>query len=380
MTRLRVFVLLTTLVVVGILGYFVSLVARGYRFDTKNFKFLPNGILVAKSEPDGASIFINGDLKGATNSNIPLGPGTYDVEISLTGYTSWKKRLTVQKEEVTQVTAQLFKTAPSLSPSTYDGAQNPVISEDYSKIAYTNSEGLWVMDVSVLPIGFSNDPKQITDGNLELSSYQFSPNSRQILLQTKSGYYLLETSNFIPQSQRVNVANQKDQILADWKEQRSKKEDSQFKLLPPEVVDVLQRKVKSFTFSPDDNLVFYTASSSANLADNLIKQLPGSSTQKQERDIKVGQTYVYDIKEDRNFWVDDGSHSLYWLPTSRHLIVPDEDQVFIMDYDGTNKRSVFSGNYIAPHAYPFVTASKLLILTNLGSSSAMTNLYSLTIK
>jgi len=68
------------------------------------------------------------------------------------------------------------------------------------------------------------------------------------------------------------------------------------------------------------------------------------------------------------------------MPTSRHLIESLDGKIVIMDYDGTNRQTVFSGNYIAPHAYPYINASKLLILTNLGSDSQTPNLYSLSIK
>ena len=77
----RVIILFTTFLVVGIIGYFVSLIARGYRFDIDKFRFFPNGILVAKSDPDGASIYVNGDLKTATNTNIKLSPNSYNIEV-----------------------------------------------------------------------------------------------------------------------------------------------------------------------------------------------------------------------------------------------------------------------------------------------------------
>ncbi len=380
MAKLRVFILLSTMIVVGVIGYFVSLIARGYRFDTDTFTFLENGILVAKSDSDGASIFIDGDLKGATNTNLKLSPNTYDVEIKKNGYISWKKRLTIKKEEVTQITAQLFKVAPSFSPVTFDGAENPVVSSDFSKIAYTNSEGLFIMTVSSLPIGFPNDPKKIADGELIGSSYSFSPNSREIMLTTKKGVYILNTNEFTSQDNFVNVIAQKTTILNNWKLEKNRKDESEFRLLPLEMATILEKDVSDFTFSPDETMVMYTASSEANIKKGLIEELPGSSTQKEERDIKVGNTYIYDIKEDRNFLVSDTGRSLYWLPTSRHLIVPDEGKIIIMDYDGTNRQTVFSGDYIAPHAYPFVNASKLLILTNLGSNSIIPNLYSLSIK
>jgi len=147
-------------------------------------------------------------------------------------------------------------------------------------------------------------------------------------------------------------------------------------------------------FSPDENMILYTASASASLPDNLIKQLPGASTQKQERNIGENRTYVYDIKEDRNFLITNqevtinnqpsivnGSQggALRWLSTSRHLLLAGPNQVAIMDYDGTNRQVVYSGSYSAPFAFPFTNTTKLLILTNLGASSTP-NLYTLTVK
>ncbi len=380
MTKLRVFVLISTFLVVGVIGYFVALIARGYQFDIDTLTFSENGILVVKSDPDGASILIDGDLKGATNTNLKLKPGTYNVEIKKNGYISWNKSLSIKKEEVTQITAHLFKTAPSFSPFTFDGAENPVVSHDFSKIAYTNSEGLWIMSVSSLPIGFPNEPKMITDGVLKDATYSFSPNNRELMLATKTSVYLLNTNDLVPQAELVNVALQKETILKTWKTEKQKKELSELRLVPVELSLILSKNTSNFAFSPDETMVMYTASSAANLKENLIDKLPGSSTQKEVRDIKVGKTYIYDIKEDKNFEVLDTGRSLYWMPTSRHLILPDEETIVVMDYDGTNRQTVFSGDYVSPHAYPFVNASKLLILTNLGSPSSTPNLYSLSIK
>jgi hypothetical protein len=380
MTKLRVLVLFSTFAIVGIVGYFVALIARGYQFDTGTFTFLANGILVAKSDPDGASIFINNELGGATNTNLKLAPNTYNIEVKRDGYLSWKKSLTIKKEEVTQITAHLFKIAPALSPITYDGVKNPVVSSDFSKIAYTNNEGLWVMSVSTLPIGFVNEPKKIAILTDSEAVYKFSPNARQILLTTKTGNFLLDSNQLNLAQDMVNVTAKLTAIQSEWNVEKTTKDEAQFKYVPDELAFILKNSVKNYTFSPDDNMVMYTASSEATLKDNLIAELPGSSTQPQSRDIKVGKTYIYDIKEDKNFEVLDNGRSLYWLPTSRHLIYPDEGKIVVMDYDGTNRQVVFSGNYIAPHAYPFVNASKLLILTNLGSDSSTPNLYSLSIK
>lgn len=395
MAKIRVLVFLVSLVVVGVFGVFASYYARGYRFDLKTLKFQPNGLLVVKSEPDGASIYVNGELKTATNATLSLPPGTYDIEVNKDGFLPWKKRMVIEKEIITQADVSLFKIAPSLSPITFSGAQNPVISDDDGKIAFvvlpskdtlTDKIGLWTIDVINFPLGFPNEPKRITDGDLTGSTYFFSPDKRQIMLTTSNGIFLLDTNQFTSQANRINITSKKDVTLADWEKERNQKNTSLTRNLPDELINVLTKRSSDFTFSPDQNMVLYTASASGFLPDNLIKELPGSSTQKQERNIQIGHTYIYDIKEDRNFLITDkpinqiGQPSLLFMPSSRHLLMAEDGKVTIMDYDGTNRQIVYSGSYISPFAFPFTNETKLLILTNLGAASSSANLYTLTVK
>lgn len=423
MTKFRVLFLLLTFLVVGIVGTAVFYYARGFRFDEQTGKLSQNGLLVIKSVPDSAQLFINGELKTATDATLTLAPATYDISVRKEGYSNWEKRITIEKETVSESTAHLFKVAPSLSAITFTGVQNPHPSPDLTKISYvvsasqknSGSEGLWVMEMINLPIGFSRDPKRITDGDLSDASWIWSPDSREILLSTLKGTYLLDSSSFTGQSQRINVALQRKEILAKWNKEKKDKLEAQTRKLPDEIKDILGRKSSAVVFSPDENMILYTASSSAEIPPNLIKQLPGSSTQKQERNIKVGQSYVYDIKEDRNFliseegailtgWVDyakildtenwklesdnpvpngtggNSKRSLAWYPSSRHIISSEEEKVIIMDYDATNKQTAYSGSYIAPFAFPVLSLDRLLILTNLGAITTPPNLYSLSIK
>ncbi|KKT66068.1 MAG: S-layer-like protein array protein [Candidatus Woesebacteria bacterium GW2011_GWA2_44_33] len=356
MTRLRVLLALLTLLVVGSLGLFLSLYARGYRFDGQTLRFKPSGLLVVKSDPSGAQVFVNGELSTATDTTLSLAPGTYDVSIRKEGFHSWNKRLLIEKEVVTS-------------------------REDSQK------GGLWVIETVNLPIGFARDPRRVTDGDLISSTslgtvWQFSPDGREILVSLGASVFLLDSSTFTPQAKRVNVAARKEIILAEWEEERGTRLSSQIKILPDELIDVLQRKVSSIVFSPDETKILYTASGSATIRENLIKSLPGSSSQKQERDIKEGHTYIYDIKEDRNFLIDEGPEAarrFSWFPTSKHLVLSEAGKITIIDYDGTNRQLVYSGSYVSPHAYPFGSTSRLLILTSLGAETTP-NLYSLTLK
>lgn len=412
MNKIRLLLLLLTFLVVGIVGTLAFLYAKGFRLNPDTREFTPNGILVLKSNPDSAQILINGELKTVTNATLTLLPDNYDIVVKKEGFLEWKKRLTIEKEVVTEATAHLFKSAPSLSAITFAGATDPTISADLTKIAYIiaptnsngNSQGLWIMETINLPLGFAREPRRLTDAVLTAQELIWSPDGREILVITPKATYRLDTGAFTSDSKLVNVAVLTEEILAKWQEEKEKHLNDQIQKLPVEMHDLMNRRASQVVFSADEEMVIYTASKSAEIPENLIKQLPGSSTQKQERNIKEGQTYIYDIKEDRNFLITEGElklsgwieytaksneqramskglkRSLSWYPSSRHLILAEENKIIIMDYDGTNRQVVYSGSYIAPHAYPTLSLDRLLILTNLGATDTPANLYSLSLK
>lgn len=405
MVRLRLLSFLLTLGFVALVGFSVSLLARGYRLDLKQFDLLPAGLLVVTSQPDGAQILINNELESATNATISLVPQIYDVEVRREGFLPWQKRLTIKKEEVTKAEVVLFPAAPSLSALTFSGALKPMLSPDRTKIAYGVPQGqtqdreprvgIWIMDMSDLPIGFSRDPRQVTDANPEIFNWQWSPDSRQLLLTTLNrDAYLVNSGFMTAQNKLVNIAGERLTTLFDqWEEEEDKRLKPKIARLPDQMQDIITRKTDQFAFSPDDNKILYTASGSAQIAENLISSLPGSSTQKQDRNIEGGSTYVYDIKEDRNFLIDseeleignwkleNSIRRLVWFPTSNHLILAEESKITIMDYDGTNRQVVWGGPYESPYAIPFPNSTRLLILTSLGASNGTsTNLYSLSLR
>jgi dipeptidyl aminopeptidase/acylaminoacyl peptidase len=402
MTKIRVLIFLLTLIIVGIGGYIALMYARGYRINPKNGELTPHGLLAVKSNPDGAQIFIDQELKSATNTTFSLPPAKYDIEIKKEGYKNWSKTITLKKEEVTEIDASLFKNAPSLSALTFDGSINPIASTDQSKIAYavlpenksdfSQKAGLWIVETINLPIGFSREARRITDGDFSKATWTWSPDGREILVTTPTATYLLNSGTFTPQGQRVNVTASKNTTLIDWSEQEKKRLDSKLNTLPDELSSILKSKAKSILFSPDENMVIYTASGSATLPENLIRPLPGSSTQTEERKIENGNTYLYDIKEDKNFLIDSDSTNLIlgnktvggetkkiiWYPNSRNIVLSEENNITIIDYDGTNRQKVYNGMFTNP--FVFTTGEdRLLILTNLGGSDSP-NLYTLTIK
>lgn len=394
MVKTRILVFLMSIIVLVLAGGFAILYARGYRFglsDKNQVTLNAQGILVANSDPNAAQVFVNSELETATNNTVFLIPGEYEIEIKKEGFLTWKKHIIIEKETVTQIDASLISSAPSLTALTFSGVFNVKLSSDYSKIAYgvpfikeeTNNEnaGLWVLETVNLPLGFNRDPKQITDGDLSKADWEWSPDGREIMLTTEFGTkYLLDASVFTPEAERVAIKTiDLDIIATDWKELIAKRLESQMATVDDPIKGLLDEHMANIKFSPDENRILYEASGSATLPNDAVEQIPGSSTQAQERDIKDGQKYVYDIKEDRNFKVGETDENLAWVPNSLNLILPKEDKIIVLDYDGTNRQTVFSGNYNYPYAFPSTSAGRILVLTNLGGQD-LPNLYWLSLR
>jgi hypothetical protein len=67
----------------------------GFGLD-KNGKVIQNGLVFLSSQPDGATIYINGQQADQTNTRLTLPAGSYIAEIRRTGYSSWKRAITVE--------------------------------------------------------------------------------------------------------------------------------------------------------------------------------------------------------------------------------------------------------------------------------------------
>lgn len=394
MVKVRVLIMISTIIIVGAITAFAVLYARGFRLERNasgsSVSLLPKGLLVANSEPTGAQVFVDDELKTATNNTIPVDPGEHKLRVQKDGFNVWEKDILVTKETVTQTNSYLIPSAPSLTALSFNGVVNPQVSRDLTKIAYAvpkttknqtdKVSGLWLYETTNLPLGFSRDPKQITNADLSTFTWEWSPDGREILVASKSATYLLPVNDFTDAKDLINVSNQVTKIKQDWQKSQDEKLSAQLGKLEPKLRTVFQTSATDITFSPDETKILYTASVSASIPTGLVKELPGSSTQKESRDITPKVTYIYDIKEDKNFEVDNEDDKVYWIQNSLNIVIPKKDRIVVKDYDGTNEQTVFAGNYVFPFAFPTTSTSKMVILTSFGATGSLPNLYWLSLK
>jgi len=379
----------------------VILYGKGYRLtpDQGKIGVVETGLLVATSRPDGAGVFINSHLTSATDSTINLSPGEYNVKIVKEGYFSWEKKIKIQKELVSKAEALLFTTAPKLESITDSGVANPVLDPSGTQIAFTvasqsaRKNGVYILDMSAKPIlTLQSALTQIADDTTDTfsqSELSWSPDGKEILasvsgrLNTKTTYLLKKEFN--QNSRDVTATLQETDAL--WKKQKEDKEQSRIAGLPTKLQDLIFENFTLLSWSLDETKMLYQASRSATLPIIVTPPLIGTNPISDERALKKGHIYVYDIKEDKNFEIDivrqladQGSPALIWFPDSKHLILVNNRQINIMEYDGANKTVIYAGPFIGDFVAPWPDGSKIVILTNLGNQNIPPNLYTIGLK
>jgi len=382
------------LVLIG--AFLVIRLAQGYRPDLSTRSLRPSGLLVATSVPDGAQIYLDGKLTSATNTTINLNPGEYEVEIKKEGYTPWKKTLTIKKELVTKADAYLFPTYPNLQSLTFTGALNPILSPDGQKVVFAVSQssleknGLWVLDLGDRLLGLPRDPRKIVASapggrDFSLAELTWSPDSKQILatLKLKVGAenILLDASQLNPANLLIDVTDRLATIQAGWQKDEQLKLDAQLAKLPQKLQKTLATTVKNIQFSNDETKIFYTATASAQIPQGLIPALPSTSTQPENRNLEKSKIYVYDLKEDKNFFLidEDVKKKIAWFPTSKHLFLVQVGKITILEYDNTNWADVYTGPFEEMYAYPFPAGNRILVLTSLSTDTPQ-NLYAISLR
>ena len=398
--------------------------AKGYRPDFRNDQLQrETGLLVADSYPEKASVYLDGKLVTATDDTLNLPPNEYEIEIKKEGYHTWRKKLTIFKELVTAANARLFPSVSSVTPLTFSGVLDPVPAPDGHQLVFKvvlnstqEDNGLYAMDMDGAALFKRINAKQIARNSLRYDFSQaelvWSPDVNTILAYWVENEVVvqaveLEADKFNNESGLRDVSTIIDFILDEWLGEVEQEREIPLAKLPEEIGTVLI-EARSFFFSPDGEMLLYTVGEQpGSLLEDLIPDLPAESTQAEERELRPGYTYVYDIKEDRNYEIvgpdeqeilveKEGalakarelseSHSglfvnqVQWFPTSRHLIMANQETINLVEYDGQNLITIFTGLFQPGFICPAPSGQRLLILSDLGQKEGKVNLYSLDLK
>ncbi len=403
-TPLLVFAILlsvTTLVILYGKGYRIGNLLSGHPTVSKT------GLLVTTSSPDGAQVFINGNLTTATSDTIDLLPGEYTIKISKDGYLPWEKKVTIKKEVVTKADALLFPNAPRLESITSNGVDQPLLDPSRRRIAFriasqsAKKNGLYVLDMATTPVlTLQSSTRQLADdvtAAFSKSMYTWSPDGQEIIASISATpetatYYLLKSSGFNETPQ--NVTEVLTSVQDQWAADKAEKEKAVADSLKKPLKKILTDNFNIISWSPDETRILYIASQSAELPLIITPRHIGIDTDREDRTIKKDSLYVYDIQDDVNMKVaavdqtvceqlasPDLCHApIQWFPDSDHLITVQDKKINVMEWDGTNSTTVYAGPFLDNYVFPWPDGSKIVILTNFNSQGVPPNLYTIGLK
>lgn len=391
---LSIIIFVILLIISGTIA--ISFFARGYQISTKGkVSFLATGIISATSKPKAASVYIDDRLITATDDTINLPPDNYTIKIVKDGYLPWQKNIQIKKEIVYQTDTQLFRSAPDLKPVTLTGAINPAVSPDGSLVIFSvasasaaKDNGLYLLELSDNPIFLAkNLAKQLSSNLPQLDwskfTFTFSPNSKQILAKNiiNNINYLIDLNTNTDYKNLYDVTAKLTLIKEEWDLQEQQIIKSKLAVLPPELQSFIStNSAKNIIFNSDETKVLYLTQNDGDLKKDIINPPPAQSTQIQSRNIKKDNYYVYDLKDDTNFFIGPKDlYNLNWLANSNNLIYIEDQKIQTIEYDSTNKQTLFAGNFNKDAVYPWLDGNKIITLTA-PYSNAQENLYSISIR
>jgi hypothetical protein len=339
------------------------------------------GMISAKSIPEGANVYVNGELKTATDDTVGgLLPGIYNLKIYKKGFVEWKKDIEVYPELVTDITAVLISQSPRLEPLTNTGARFPIVSPSLSRLAYFSKDGtnpgVWVIPLSYgglslfrseSSVALEDTPRNIYSNG---KSIEWSPDEKQLLVEDSIGaFYIVDLD-----SNTAEATASPDLIRTDWAAELTKKrEDFMQKLDIPENIKALAISPKS-SWSPDEKKFLYTTQTEGQLEYKVYNM---------EKPLPIGEkvenvVFVTNVKDPQPqvTWYSDSYHLLL---TEGNILEDKRGTVSIIRIDGTNKTEVYNGTIYSDTVYSATGGDKLIMLTSF-KSSGQTDLYTIGIR
>ena len=363
----------------------IFLYTAGYRIgkdkNTNHVDITQTGMINVKSSPDGANVYLNGELKTATNGAISsLTPGTYSLRILKNGFVAWEKDIEVFSQLVTDITAILVSQSPRLEPLTNTGARQPTISPTLSKLAFFTKDGdtpgVWVIPLtgetlnlfrSSAYVVLEDAPGRIYSNGI---SIEWSPDEDELLVQGENeGFYLVTLQN----DSVISAANP-DLIRKNWTNETTKKRLDFIEKL--DIPDGLREiaVAPDTVWAPDGKKFLYRVTAGNTIEYHVFNM---------EKPIPVGEKV-----ENVAFSIDKNAKqpAVSWYADSFHLILVETDKevatrgmVSLVRIDGTNKVEVFNNNLYSDKVFSAPGGDKLILLTSF-KSEGQTDLYTVGIR
>lgn len=377
---------LLTFIILGGITALLYLYTSGYRLDRNDEGVIDiekTGMIGIKSVPDGASVYLDGKIRTATDDTISgVAPGIHNVKIVKKGFLEWTKEIEVFEQLVTDITAILVTQSTRLEPLTNTGAKFPSMSPSLSKLAYFSSDeekpGIWVIPLTGVNIGLFRTNPTIAIQDTRYTTYSngeeivWSPDEKNLLVRLPNNtWYLVDLDNNTAQTTLKS-----EEILGEWKENLKKKREdfiNNSMFIVPENIIQLALSEKAY-WAPDEKKFLFTKQNGNNLEYWVYNF---------ETPIPVGEKIEsLVLTTDANA----PQPQVTWYTDSFHLILVEGDiekekkgTVSLIRIDGSNKTEIYNNTLYSDSAFSSPGGDKVIILTSF-KSGGQTDLYTVSIR
>ncbi len=397
----RIFFVLVFLAILGLIIAF----ARGYRLDLTKQSLTPTGIISISAFPKASKVYVNGQLKGVTDINLTLPPDSYNIEVKKDGYTNWNKTVKLKGEIVLTEDVLLYPLNPSLSPLTNLGVVKAIpLPQSSQVILFSDNgddikDGVYLFDSTNSPLSFFPPLKLIvlkTTLTVAMGTIDFkdtlvdsSPDNKEAIFTFKTAQGL--SSSYLFSLDGINtslfdIAASRDTLLEAWANQKTQADNKILEAYPEEFAKVATDSFHIIQFSPDETKVLYQPIRSLSLVQAITPPLIATNQTEETRNLLTNNIYVYDKKEDKNYQVPisnfkvQNSNLITWYTDSKHLLINEGKTITAMDYDGTNKQTIYSGPFDSSF-FKVSTDGRIMVLTNLNpAANQLPDLYAVGIR
>ncbi len=378
---------IVTIIVIAIAASVAIFLAKGYTFSPAEKRIVGTGIITISSEPDSASVYVDGHLTTATNATISsLPPKSYTVKVVKEGFIPWEKQVSVKEGLVTPIKVTLFPAIPTIYPLTFNGVVNPTLSSDGAKLAFVvplsagKKAGVWVWtQTSNQPISFarSAEPHQIatnTTADFSQAVLRWSSDSKQVLATVGNNNYLLNADSLNSDPRDITPILQA--TIKSWEDDAASKDAARILAIKDVATQQIASSSATVRWSPDETkfMVIKSSEVSRQKSDKSLKADSGAILKTEDSAI------IYDLAYGKNYNLPP-ARSHIWLPDSMHVILVEDKTISIVDFDGTNKAIIYAGEFKDDFVFPWLDSSRLVIISSFPTPTASEpNLYGINLK
>lgn len=358
----RFIITLITILAIAVATGVAIFFAKGYTFSPTEKRIIGTGIVTVTSDPDAASVFVDGHLTTATDATISSLPAKkYTIKIIKEGFIPWEREVEVREGLVTELKVTLFPAIPTIYPLTFTGVSNPVLSPDGSKLAFIvptgKKSGVWVWTMRKSePIAFvrSSEPHQIASSStadFSQATLRWSPDSKEVLATVSQNNFLLNSDSL--NSDPRDITPILSVTTAGWEEDLKLKEASMVEAIKELKVRQIASDSAFLSWAPDETK--FMARKEA---------LPKDLGKEDISDIRV-----YDLEINQEYSLPPAK-LYWWLPDSRHIILVEDSSISLIDFDGTNKAVIYAGSFQDNFVFPWPDSSRLVIISSFPTPTA----------